>query len=377
MDEFLSHVEVQMLESRVSNLTPSYWRKERDNRPYARIYYVKSGAGFIRPYGREYRLRPGRLYLVPPRGDFAYGCTANLQIWWMHFAATLFGCIDLFDYVPYHVERKPENPAALEKRMLRLLETARSQRAADQIEGTGLLLQLIAPFFNDPPPTMLGELREGRRRLLPVLKHIDENLIFAATDSFRLAEKKIKTSSTSRISDILIPFKNIPDIIRVLENMGENADIQLSKNLISFKARDIYLVSRLIDGVFPDYRQIIPKNFSTEAVLLKQDLINALKISNIFSDKFNQIHMVVDPKGKVFEVQTKNNDVGENNTTVDAALTGEKIEINFNYKYVADCFQSIEADSVSLQLSGVNRPMVIRPVSGDQSFMYLAMPMNR
>ncbi len=203
------------------------------------------------------------------------------------------------------------------------------------------------------------------------------NLIFAATDSFRLAEKKIKTSSTSRISDILIPFKNIPDIIRVLENMGENADIQLSKNLISFKARDIYLVSRLIDGVFPDYRQIIPKNFSTEAVLLKQDLINALKISNIFSDKFNQIHMVVDPKGKVFEVQTKNNDVGENNTTVDAALTGEKIEINFNYKYVADCFQSIEADSVSLQLSGVNRPMVIRPVSGDQSFMYLAMPMNR
>ncbi|MBI5817719.1 MAG: helix-turn-helix transcriptional regulator [Verrucomicrobia bacterium] len=176
MDEFLSHVEVQMLESRISNLTPSYWRKEGDNRPYARIYYVKSGAGFIRPYGREYPLRPGRLYLVPPRGDFAYGCTSNLQIWWMHFAATLFGCIDLFDYLPHHVERKPENVAVLEKRMLRLLEMARSQHAADQIEGTGILLQLVAPFFNDPPPTIQRELQEGRRRLLPVLKHIDENL---------------------------------------------------------------------------------------------------------------------------------------------------------------------------------------------------------
>ncbi|MCX6706155.1 MAG: DNA polymerase III subunit beta [Candidatus Woesebacteria bacterium] len=151
----------------------------------------------------------------------------------------------------------------------------------------------------------------------------ENNLVFAATDSFRLAERKIKTTAATHLSDILIPFKNIPDIIRVLENMGENTEIQLSKNLISFKARDIYLVSRLIDGVFPDYRQIIPKNYSTEAVLLKQDLINALKISNIFSDKFNQIHLVIDPKAKIFEIQTKNNDVGENNTSVDAALTGE------------------------------------------------------
>ena len=189
MDEFLSHVEIQMLESRISNLTPSYWHKEGDNRPYARLYYVKSGTGFIRPYGREYPLRPGRLYLVPPRGDFAYGCTTNLQIWWMHFAATLFGCMDLFDYLPSHVERKPENLARLETRMRRLLETAGSQRAADQVEGMGLLLQLIAPFFHDPPPTMQRELREGRRRLLPVLKYIDENLgrVIAVPDLARVA----------------------------------------------------------------------------------------------------------------------------------------------------------------------------------------------
>ncbi len=203
------------------------------------------------------------------------------------------------------------------------------------------------------------------------------SLIFAATDSFRLAEKRIKSTVASSVSDILIPFKNIPDIMRIIENMGENMEVEISKNLISFKARDIYLISRLIDGVFPDYKQIVPKSFSTEAILLKQDMINALKISNIFSDKFNQIHLIIDPKAKIFEIQTKNNDVGENKTAVDAALTGDRIEINFNYKYIADSFQSIDADSVSLQLSGMNRPMVIRPVSGDQSFMYIAMPMNR
>ena len=111
--------------------------------------------------------------------------------------------------------------------------------------------------------------------------------------------------------------------------------------------------------------------------LLKQDLLNALKVSNIFSDKFNHVRIIIDPKGKVFELQTKNSDVGENKTLVDAAITGERIEMNFNYKYIVDCFQSIDADSVSLQLGGMNRPMVIKPVSGDQNFMYLVMPMNR
>ncbi len=204
-----------------------------------------------------------------------------------------------------------------------------------------------------------------------------DNLVFAATDSFRLAEKKIKTALSVGLGEVLIPFKNIPDIIRILEGMGETVKVSMNKNIISFENDNMYVVSRVIDGVFPDYRQIIPKGYTTEAVVLKEDFWNALKVSNIFSDKFNQVHFVVDPKKKLFEVQTKNSDVGENKTSIDAALTGDPMEINFNYKYITDCFQSIEADSVSLQLSGLNRPMVIRPISGDQTFMYLVMPMNR
>lgn len=205
----------------------------------------------------------------------------------------------------------------------------------------------------------------------------NEFLVFVATDSFRLAEKKVQTPSSVTISDLLIPFKNISDIIRILESVNGSVSMKSNKNLISFENEDIYIVSRVVDGVFPDYRQIIPKGYVTEAVALKQDVLNGLKISNIFSDKFNQVRMVIDPKKKIFEIHTKNSDVGENTTTVDAALSGDSMEINFNYRYVADCFQSIDADSVSFQLSGLNRPMVIRPVSGDQTFMYLAMPMTR
>ena len=204
-----------------------------------------------------------------------------------------------------------------------------------------------------------------------------ENVVFVATDSFRLAEKKVVAPNSVALHEVLIPFKNISDIIRLLESIGGTVKVKVSKNLISFKENGRYVVSRVIDGVFPDYHQIIPKGYITEAIALKQDILNALKISNIFSDKFNQVHLVVDPKKKIFEVQTKNSDVGENKTSIPAALTGERIEVNFNYKYIVDCFQSIEADSVSLQLSGLNRPMVIRPVSGDQTFMYIVMPMNR
>jgi DNA polymerase-3 subunit beta len=145
---------------------------------------------------------------------------------------------------------------------------------------------------------------------------------------------------------------------------------------ISFKTKDIYLTSRVVDGNFPDYKQIIPKNSSTEAVVLKQDFISSLKVSNIFSDKFNQITITVKPSEKVFEIEARNADVGENTTLMNGALSGENVSANFNYKYILDCFQSITADSLNLQLNGNNRPMIIHPV-GDSSFMYLVMPMNR
>ncbi|MEK7609900.1 MAG: DNA polymerase III subunit beta [Patescibacteria group bacterium] len=214
--------------------------------------------------------------------------------------------------------------------------------------------------------------------LSSVYVYKDNNyLTFVATDSFRLAEKKVKTSNTTKINDILIPFKNTQDIIRILSSFESTVEVKVSKNLISFENNGTYIVSRIIDGVFPDYRQIIPKSFTTEAVALKQDVLDSLKISNIFSDKFNQVHLTIDPKAKIFDIHTKNSDVGENQTSVDSAITGDRMEINFNYKYLSDGFQSIDSDSVSFQFNGLNKPVVIRPVSGDQTFLYLVMPMNR
>ncbi len=204
----------------------------------------------------------------------------------------------------------------------------------------------------------------------------DDMLVFVATDSFRLAEKKIKIKQKLSFEGILLPFKNTVEIMKIFDQHDEDVTITLQKNQISFTAPHIYVTSRIINGSFPDYKQIVPKSSSTEAVVLKQEFISSLKVSNVFSDKFNEITLTVKPTEKVFEIEARNADIGENTTFISGALSGESVSAKFNYKYILDCFQSITSDSLSLEFNGTNRAMVIHPI-GDSSFMYLVMPMNR
>lgn len=204
----------------------------------------------------------------------------------------------------------------------------------------------------------------------------DDSVVFVATDSFRLSEKRIGVKKHKEFNQILIPFKNISEIIRTLEDTKDDVTVFLNENQIAFSFNEVYITSRVIDGVFPDYKQIIPKEVKTEVTVLKQDFISSLKISNIFADKFSQVTFQISPKNKMFKISTKNMDVGENTSSIDAVLKGEDINISFNYKYITDCFQSIDADSITLTFSDTNRPMVIQGVS-DKSFLYLVMPMNK
>lgn len=213
--------------------------------------------------------------------------------------------------------------------------------------------------------------------LSSVYIYTNENeLVFVATDSFRLAEKTIKTRKNTDLNNVLIPFKNASDILKIIDNTDTEIEINSTKNQISFVFNGIYLVSRVIDGVFPDYKQILPKEEKTRVVLLKQDLINSLKISNIFSDNFNQMNIGVKKDEKMIKIKTKNNNIGENTNKIEANIEGENIEVNFNYKYIIDCLPSIVSDSVSLSFNGINKPLVVRGVS-DKTFTYLVMPMNR
>lgn len=205
--------------------------------------------------------------------------------------------------------------------------------------------------------------------------HEDSHIVYAATDSFRLAEKKVFIKKIDEFDSVLIPTKNVADIIKILDGEDGDISIAITENQIGMTINGVYITSRTIDGVFPDYRQIIPKDYETEVVVLKQDIIDILKRSFIFSDKFNRITFEINPKAKLFVVETSNQELGDSKSEVPAAISGEKQKLSFNYKNITDSFQSISADSLVFKF-GDKKPLMIGGI-GDNSFMYITMPMNK
>ncbi len=206
--------------------------------------------------------------------------------------------------------------------------------------------------------------------------HENNNLFFVATDSFRLAEKKVEYKTTNEFPEIIIPTKNIVELTRILEAQGGDVAMCIEDGQMYVYMSNMFVSTRIIDGTFPNYKAIIPQNFSTEATLLKEDFSAALKKAQIFSGAFSQVVFTITPSEKQFALSASNKDIGEVDEKLEAALTGETLEIKFNHKFVIESMQSIKSDSVILQLAGAGKPMVMKGV-GDNSFTYLVMPMNK
>jgi DNA polymerase-3 subunit beta len=202
------------------------------------------------------------------------------------------------------------------------------------------------------------------------------NLVFVATDAFRLAEKKVNIKGLQQFPEILIPVKNLPEILRILGEYSGDVIICIAENQISFSNNSVYITSRLTGGNYPNYRQIMPSGSKTEIIMLKSDLQSVLKSILVFSDRFNQIDLMVDPIEKICTLTSQNNDTGEGVVSIEASLSGEKIETRMNHRYINDALQSIITDSLSFSFTEPNRPMILKGV-GDSTFTYLVMPMNR
>jgi len=203
----------------------------------------------------------------------------------------------------------------------------------------------------------------------------ERTLLFVATDSSRLAEKRIPLKTDPEQLSVLIPGKNVMEITRALEDIEGMVDICATKNQISFHTEHLHMTSRLVDGSFPDYRQIIPKKFTTEATVLRQDLMDRLKLTTVFSGKLQQVRLKLYPNEKLFEIESRNDDIGETTHQIDAALSGEDVEFLLNQRFLVDVLSYLSVDSISFHASGAGRPLVIKGV-GDTTFTYLVMPMK-
>ena len=239
-----------------------------------------------------------------------------------------------------------------------------------KIKAQSLVNGLKAVWYSSATSSIKPELSSVR------VYPLNNSLVFVATDGFRLAEKSINVKNIPDFTHILIPVKNAGEIIRVFDGLDEEIEVVIDDNQIAVISKDTYLVSRVIEGNFPDYKNIIPKEFVTEATVLKQDFMKSLKINTIFSDTFYHVKFIVDPESKNIQLTTKNNDIGESSTDLSGAIKGQKIDVNFNYKYINDALQSLNSDSIDFMFGGTSKPLVIKPI-GDQSFMYLVMPLNR
>jgi DNA polymerase III subunit beta len=201
-------------------------------------------------------------------------------------------------------------------------------------------------------------------------------LTAVATDSFRLAEKTVPLKSGGSVPELLVPARNAAELMKVLEGVGGDVEIYYNDNQISTQTDGLYYTSRLLDGAFPNYRQILPKSFTTEAVVLREDIATALKSLSVFADKFAQVSLSIEPSKKSLFLSSRNPDVGEQTSTVKAAVQGDQILVSFNGRYLADSLQAIGGDSVRMHSNGPGKAMLIKD-AGDDSFLYLAMPMNR
>ncbi len=228
------------------------------------------------------------------------------------------------------------------------------------------LIQIVAPCAS--PSTV-------RPELASVFISAEGGSIKAvATDSFRLAEKKVSVSGTTAPFSLLIPAKNILEIMQIIPD--ETIEVRSDEHQCAFSSPSMMVTTRLVTVSYPDYQQIIPKSFVSEATLLRKDFESALRRSAVFSDAFQKVRLSFAAGEKKIGIMAQNNDVGDSSESIPAAISGEGIELSFNHRYLTAPLSLISTESITLSASGIGRPMVIKGV-GDATFLYLVMPMNQ
>jgi DNA polymerase-3 subunit beta len=202
-----------------------------------------------------------------------------------------------------------------------------------------------------------------------------------ATDGFRLAEKTFAQNAFGSTANdpikALIPLKTVQEVVRVFPD-DEQLNIAFDEHQVVFKTKNINLISRLIDGNYPDYSAIIPKQITNELTFDRNELANAIKLVSNFSGKTSDVRLRVSKNDTALEVFASSQLVGENAYQVAIKKKkGEKIgEIIFNWRYLLDGIRSLPSSGVVLGINSETKPVMIKPADDDSVF-YIVMPIQQ
>ena len=231
---------------------------------------------------------------------------------------------------------------------------------------------------------------EGRPVLTGVLTDFkDEGILLVATDGYRLSKKLVKVAKKEKIfkgkMKLIIPARTFLEVSRIVGEMGtkEEEDLKVvvtkDQNQIIFVFDKIEVSSRLIEGSFPDFNKVIPTESKTKVEVETEELSHAVRVASIFAkDSANIIRLLLEPKvGITLSANTK--EVGDNVSKVEAKVSGEKMEIAFNSRYILDFLANVGTQMLALEFSGSLSPGVFYPLLKegiDKTFLHLIMPVR-
>lgn len=222
----------------------------------------------------------------------------------------------------------------------------------------------------------------------------EEDLFFAATDSFRLAEKRFKLSNKSIISEnyrkfiekknnIIIPANTLIELSRIISNKEESdVNIAIEESQIFFEVNGTNIISRLINGKYPEYKNIIPKEFKTRGVIEKETFQGAVKMASFFSaGKANELTLKIDPQKKNNTIEARSTEVGENTSELELEVTGQPQEVVFNARYLLDGLNTISTSKVAVLINSSTAPVALKEINEQtgevlEDYVYIVMPIK-
>lgn len=206
----------------------------------------------------------------------------------------------------------------------------------------------------------------------------EKTLILTGTDSYRLAEKSLTLSQKTDLGPIavIVPAKTVRELVRTLGDQGDIA-VYLSENQILFVYGEVEMVSRLIEGQYPDYKQIIPQNWKSRALIHKEDMARAVKAGGLFTGtSSNSITLEFNPKSGEVKVLSASSHLGEEQGILKGEVEGDPLNIVFDYRYLLDGILNIEGDEIVLEASSSSSPALMKSKEKGE-YLYIIMPIRQ
>jgi DNA polymerase-3 subunit beta len=221
----------------------------------------------------------------------------------------------------------------------------------------------------------------------PVLTGVDiavegDILTFAAADGFRLAVRHLKLKKkVAEKQEVIVPAKALAELNRLLQDQEDPVQMTFNANRtqVLFRLKDVEMVAQLIQGTFPDYSRLIPKEWGSRAVVEVRDFLQETKIATIFARDGSGIVRITfqseeDGAPGRMTLSARAEEIGDNQGELDAAVEGEPAKIAFNGKYLQEVLQVLDGGRVALETTGPSQPGVIRPLEND-NYVHVVMPM--